>query len=64
LKNRNVSVLIHGFEAAGPADRRPLRELFRKLEQLLVEDGGEDARRHLSLARCLELESGSSVGAR
>jgi CRISPR-associated protein (TIGR02710 family) len=62
LKGRNKSLLIHGFEASGPADRRPLKDLFRELEEIIVEDGGEDARRHLSLARSLHLVSGSIVG--
>jgi hypothetical protein len=63
LKNRNVSVLIHGFEATGPAERRPLRKLFRELEDTLIADAGEDGRRHLSVARSLHFESGDTLAA-
>ncbi|HVC96172.1 MAG TPA: TIGR02710 family CRISPR-associated CARF protein, partial [Pirellulales bacterium] len=37
---RNISVLIHGFEAVAGSAPEPLRDLYGKLEALLVEDGG------------------------
>jgi hypothetical protein len=57
LKNRNVSVLIHGFEAAGPAERAPLQDLYARLEQILVSDGSAETLRNLALARSLDFEA-------
>lgn len=48
---RNVSVLIHGFEAVGPDDDAPLRALYRELEALLIEDAGDAAQTALTTAR-------------
>lgn len=50
---RNYSALIHGFEAASGSDPEPLRILYQKLEQLLIDDGGAEARTRLALARSL-----------
>ncbi len=52
---RNTSVLIHGFEATGPTEAQPLNDLYRGLERLLIEDGGQPARNGLSVARSLDL---------
>jgi CRISPR-associated protein (TIGR02710 family) len=49
-KARNLSILIHGFEAVGLEDRKPLEEAYRKLEALLLEDGGNIFKKHLELA--------------
>ncbi len=48
---RNNSVLIHGFEATGGRDPAPLIELYGKLEDLLVADGGDSTAARLQLAR-------------
>lgn len=48
---RNVSVLIHGFEAVGPDDDAPLRALYRELEALLIMDAGDAAQTALTTAR-------------
>ncbi|MCY2990759.1 MAG: TIGR02710 family CRISPR-associated CARF protein [Planctomycetota bacterium] len=53
-KARNNSALIHGFEAVSGSDPTPLRELYQKLGQLLVDDDPA-ARERLRLARFLEM---------
>lgn len=57
VTDRNHSVLIHGFEAVGPDDDAPLRELYTALEDLLVRDAGEAVRQHLGVARSLEFSA-------
>jgi len=54
VKSRNRSVLIHGFEATNLASATGLREIFRSLDQLLVEDGGEEAKTLLEVSRSLD----------
>jgi hypothetical protein len=54
LKSRNMSVLIHGFAVAEVDEQGPLRKLFRELEQILLDESGEDARRNLSVARSMD----------
>jgi hypothetical protein len=53
-RDRNQSVLVHGFRAVGPADDAPLRDMYSDLETLLVEDAGPEARDHLRAARALD----------
>lgn len=49
-KVRNTSLLIHGFASTAP-EEESLRDLYTKLAALLVEDGGEDSRSRLEIAR-------------
>ncbi|MCI0642068.1 MAG: TIGR02710 family CRISPR-associated CARF protein [Gemmataceae bacterium] len=51
---RNLSVWIHGFEAVSGSDPEPLRQLYKNLEQLILDDGGSQARKRLQLARWLD----------
>ena len=57
IRARNVSVLIHGFEAVGPNDAQPLQRLYRALDALLVEDGGDVTKAALLVARCLDFSA-------
>ncbi len=57
ISNRNVSVLIHGFQAVGPDEDGPLRTLYRRLEQLLIDDAGDSARQQLGVARSLDFSA-------
>jgi CRISPR-associated protein (TIGR02710 family) len=50
---RNYSALIHGFEAVSGSEPQPLRELYLKLERLLVDDGGADTGERLKIAKSL-----------
>lgn len=50
LKNRNLSVLIHGFEAINPNEEAPFRQVFQALNALLLEDDAGAAER-LALVR-------------
>lgn len=59
VANRNISVLIHGFEAVGPNEDVPLRALYGELEQLLLEDTGVAARRCLDIARTVDFSAHS-----
>ena len=55
---RNHSVLIHGFAVVGPSDETPLRDQYRKLEELLIEDSDQAAvERRLSVARSADFSS-------
>lgn len=47
FRNRNISILIHGFEAQGPRDHKTARELLNGLAGLL----GADALANLEIAR-------------
>ncbi|MBI2190412.1 MAG: TIGR02710 family CRISPR-associated protein [Planctomycetes bacterium] len=57
ISARNHSVLIHGFEATGPKDKESLKNLYGKLNDLLLDDGGEEARRRLAIARSLDFST-------
>ncbi|HUY35532.1 MAG TPA: TIGR02710 family CRISPR-associated CARF protein [Pirellulales bacterium] len=59
-KRRNVSALIHGFQAVAGSDPDPLRNLYRELEELLLKDGGEEVRERLALARAIDFSRGAS----
>ena len=48
---RNNSVLVHGFVARAPDDPEPLRRLFRELEALARQDGGDAVEDRLRIAR-------------
>ncbi len=54
---RNNSILIHGFEAVGPEDAKPLADLYARLEDLLIQDTGDGARAYLTIARSLDLSA-------
>jgi hypothetical protein len=54
ISDRNISVLIHGFEAVGPEEDLPLRRLYAALERLLLCDAEDVARQHLRVARALD----------
>lgn len=58
ISDRNISVLIHGFQAVGPDQDRPLRDLYVALEELLREDGGPSASHSLAVARSLAFPVG------
>jgi len=60
LTSRNRSILVHGYEATGMTDDARLREKYAELEALLLEDGGDEARRSLAIARSLDF---STLGA-
>lgn len=60
ISGRNKSVLIHGFEAVGPDEDVPLRALYRKLEQLLLNNAGDAARQGIEVARSLDFSACSS----
>lgn len=51
---RNVSVLIHGFEAQAGSDAAPLESIYRKLEMTLIQDSPGEAARRLCIARVLD----------
>ena len=51
---RNNSILIHGFEAVGLEDAKPLKDLYARLEGLLIQDTGESARANLAIARSID----------
>ncbi|MFH1749164.1 MAG: TIGR02710 family CRISPR-associated CARF protein [Planctomycetota bacterium] len=55
LTARNHSVLIHGFTAIGNRTACRLREIYLRLEELIVEDGGNAAHHQLTMARSLDL---------
>lgn len=59
---RNHSVLIHGFDAVGPADETPLRGLYRELAALLRETFGSDVEEWLAAARFLAFEEHTPPG--
>ena len=48
---RNHSILIHGYEAVGVADGVALRELYGKLQAVVVEDLGPEGTARLAVAR-------------
>jgi len=52
VRNRNESVLVHGFEATAPPEEAPLRDVLDQLEQLLREDDSQATKR-LHTARSL-----------
>jgi hypothetical protein len=52
--DRNLSVWIHGFEAVSGSNPEPLRELYQRLEELIVQDGAVEATRGLGNARWLD----------
>ena len=54
---RNNSILIHGFEAVGPEDAKPLKDLYARLEYLLIQDTGDRARAYLAIARSLDFSA-------
>jgi len=51
---RNTSILIHGYEAVGLDDDQHLRDLYDKLQELIIEDGGAAAEERLLIARSLD----------
>lgn len=54
---RNNSVLVHGFVARAPDDPEPLRRLFRELEALARQDGGDAVADRLRIARTPAFDS-------
>ena len=53
-KQRNQSVLIHGFRAAGPQDTKRLQRLYDRLKDLLAKDLGPELDSYLQIARFQE----------
>jgi len=57
-RNRNNSILIHGFSARAGADRGPLRSLLLDLARLTkLDPGHHDAEQNLATARSLNFAS-------
>ena len=54
---RNNSVLVHGFVARAPDDPELLRRLFRELEALARQDGGDAVAGRLRIARTPAFDS-------
>jgi|Deesub1362A_J573_1020465.scaffolds.fasta_scaffold02476_9 CRISPR-associated protein (TIGR02710 family) len=53
-KQRNQSVLIHGFRAAGPQETERLQGLYDRLKDLLAKDLGSELESYLKTARFQE----------
>jgi CRISPR-associated protein (TIGR02710 family) len=53
IESRNRSILIHGFEPLAIHDEQWLRSTYKKLEQLILQDGGNAAEANLRCARFL-----------
>ncbi len=54
-EDRNLSILIHGFEPNRFLTKGSLRDHFKKLETLLLEDGGHEASSWIAVARSMDL---------
>jgi CRISPR-associated protein (TIGR02710 family) len=52
IEKRNQSILIHGFEPAGPQDEADLNTLYQEIAALLTKDH-TDAANHIEVARSL-----------
>ncbi len=53
---RNTSVLVHGFIAKAPDDPSLFQRLFRDLEALALQDGGDQVADRLRVARWLSFD--------
>lgn len=54
IDSRNHHVLIHGFQSMAPSDVDALKDYYMKLDQLVCDDGGEQAERRLKIARSMD----------
>ncbi len=53
-KTRNLSILVHGFQALSMQDDGDIRDLYKRLENLILDDGGFHSELGLQIARSLD----------